>query len=84
MILPVCQSVQHQIIKWVQLNELERMWKEAFVASYYQVCLEKLRAVKKDLKEGSRYPCRSSNWVPSEYRSEALAKFCSVSIDNWA
>jgi len=34
------------------------------------------------LKEGSRYPCRSSNWVPSEYRSETLAKFCSVSIDN--
>jgi len=36
----------------------------------------------KDLKESSCYPCRSSNWVPSEYRSEALAKFCSVSIDN--
>jgi hypothetical protein len=41
-----------------------------------------LRAVTKDLNQGSRYPCRSSNWVPSKYKSEALAKFCIVTVDN--
>ena len=45
------------------------------MACYYLVCLEKMRVAKKDFKDGSGYPCRSSNWVPSEYRSEALAKF---------
>jgi hypothetical protein len=57
-------------------DELDRIWKEVFVALpgfYPSICLKGLRKNTKTPSQGSRYPNWDSNGAPIGYKYRALS-----------
>jgi hypothetical protein len=57
-------------------NDFEAPWKKASVVSFNARCWKFLEGTEKTanlLNQDSRYPGRSSNRVPAEYKSEAFS-----------
>jgi hypothetical protein len=60
----------------IRNNDFEALWKKGGVVSFNALCwnfLEGTGKTTKLLNQDSRYPGRSSNRVPPEYKSEAFS-----------
>jgi hypothetical protein len=68
--LPVTQSIQHQIVGWLVNNELERMWKEAVLAQHDVIFWQLHEGTEE--KQDSWCPSQDSNRAPSEYKTQVL------------
>jgi hypothetical protein len=75
MTLAVSQTIQRQMIGLLTNGELERIWKESFVASlrhYSGISREGPRKSTKHLRNGIRSPGIDSKSVPPVYETGVL------------